>query len=236
MAGFFNNLMNAVNKIEKMANDIKDVQNTINNMGVNNNNNNASNKNQPNDLNVSNMQADYIKNLTDNYYKFEFDGTYYRYKECNPTNFDKVNDNFGAAEICNVYLYSKGGEEIEDLDSVNLSTTTLISFGNWEYEPEKGMGRLNMKLKSYGISNPKIENINENNVIYKVVGESNNTYYESYLLKPLGRYEGDIDTHENYFQVTLRINKKELSVTEIQNVLNEFASIVNTLETSCDKW
>ena len=211
-----------MNKVEQASNDIKNFQNKIENLQTVN----------KNERTVSNMEIDYNQNLTDKYYYFDFDGTKFRYRLYEPTNFYISNDNFGAAEVCNTYFYSEGGQKIDNVWNLELNSSTIITFCCWEYDPANDIHKMNTLLKSYNLESPKVETINKGNFIYRVTAESNTTYYEAYFLKTLGKWEDDQETHDNLFQIELRINKRDVSLEKIQHILNEYHSIIDTLETS----
>lgn len=226
MAGFFENLMSAANKIEKAANDIKKIRDKIENL----NQTSEEKAEKSGEFNVSSMPISYTDKLTEEYYNFEFDGTKYRYKLYKPTSFFISHSNFGALEICDVYLFSPNGEEINDVMNVDTDNTAHITFGDWEYNPGQENREEILKAKNYGISGCKIDKINRGNIVYKVYGENSSRYIESYFLITKGKGEDENELHENHFRITLFIAKNGFSPEQVNEMLNEFHSIIDTLE------
>lgn len=169
-------------------------------------------------LSVSNLSIDWQTGLTNDVKEVDYLGTKICHRLRKPTNFYITNDDFGAAEVANVYIYSKNGETL-DYGNIDTMSYTRIFFGEWEYNPENP-DTVTQKIRNfYKIENINIVNENSEYLKYRVHGESDKFYYDSYLYKTGA-----------YVKIELLLNKDQLTADQIQDVLNEFYSIINTVE------
>jgi hypothetical protein len=218
--------MNSLDLFNKLVNTIKTIQQDVTELDNNIVNGDATS--------LSNAVVNYKDNLSGKWYTFTFDGTRYSYKEFSATNFYKTDNNFGAAEICNLYIYSPKGIEPSnygDLDSSQLFTNTHIMFTTWNYNKDKTVESVRSSVnRNYNISNCDIEKTENSKSFYVAKAETVQSYLESYFFETKGLYEDELTPHTNHFQISLFINKQaHKSKSEMLPILSEFKAIINTL-------
>lgn len=219
--GLFDNLKNTIDSCKETVHNFDKIKDELdkNNISITDIASKIAMK-ENNDLNISSLQVDWTTNLTDEKKEFDFLGVDFSYRLTKPTNFYITDNDFMAGELCNVYLYSENGVPF-DYSNTDLVTSTMITFGLREYacNPEDE-NKINEYVEYRKAGRAIVEKRNEGNLIYRIHGESNLTYYDCHIYKI-----GNID-----FKIDLVINKKDLNEDKIQAVLNEYYAIINTIE------
>lgn len=162
--------------------------------------------------------------ISDDYTYLDIKGAKIKFKTLKDTTFWNCNDNFGALEIDTVFICSEGGKEIEDYSDMNRLS---ISFQTEEIE-DKSDQMVGEYLKSYNISNFEVTKLENSVFTYKIVGESNSAYFESYFLE----YSGEMDGEEFdvYYQIKLDLNKNIINAKHLHKAKKEYKTIIDTLE------
>lgn len=162
----------------------------------------------------------------DEYTELEIFGANVKFKLANPTYLWNCEDNFGAGEIDTVFIPSKNGEAVEDYyDAENISGVHFIT-------TDDGVSS-ESSLKStykrwYGVD-LTVEDMEEDLYTRHLKGESSEVYFESYSFEYEGVYDGE-DLGTIYYSIQLVIYKDDYTQEEIDKVIAEYHTIIDTLE------
>ena len=218
--GLFDKLKNVVEKVEQTAKEFEQIKTQLENTNISLEDISSAVSIEPNENRlVLALPIEWKKNLTNEQIMFEFMGINFRYRRTNPTNFYISNNSFIVNEISNVYFYSENGQEFDYTDEDIYKTIIMIqmipsnvnTIEEWTEYLDKWY-----KLKKVI---PKIQKIDNEYPTYIVQGETNSKCYIGHVYFYNGVKIG----------FELMVDKNQLSIETIQNVLNEYYAIINTL-------
>ncbi len=164
--------------------------------------------------------------VSENFTALDILGAKIKFKKTNPTNFWDSKDSFGAMEIDTVYIFSKNGGELENYEEVD---TAMILFQTNQLTPTNENDVKTKLNRWYQITDPAIIKLSNNLFMYKILGESSSTYYESYYTEYMGKFDGSSES-KVYYEIILKIPKNILSNEEQQMAKDEFHTIIDTIE------
>lgn len=167
---------------------------------------------------VENFEPDIISN--DSY--MELDILYglhrIKFKINNPTNFWNSEDDFGAGEIDTVFVVSENGMPVEDYFDIEDLSIVVFEIDDRYFESKESIkSRIG---EWYNISNVEVEELSSGVFKRHIKGENSSFYYEVYCLE----YEGD------RYVIELNIYKNNYTSSEINNIIEEYHGIINSLE------
>lgn len=214
--------MNLLNKLRNTINSLEEIANNFEKTKVQRTHENKQKENseRENEYQVASLPINWTNHLTHEKKAFEFWGINFNYQKTNPTCFYITDNDFDVAEICNVYLFSINGQEF-DYSNLDLQKSTMIKFGIPEVacnpEIQEQMDRY---VEARNAGRAIIEKKEIGYLKYRIHGETCSHYYDCHLYQI-----GDIR-----FKIDLVINKTTLNKEHIQNILNEYYAIINTLQ------
>lgn len=158
------------------------------------------------------------ENISDNYTTIDslFLGKV-KFKTNNPTFFWNSNDDF-ASDIDTVFIVSKNGVPIENYYEIENLSGIIFEYDYRFFESHDSVKK---RINSWhGITNLQITDL-ENSIFSRYIkGETNEFYLEIYCMK-----HNDI-----YYAIELNIYKNNYTQNEIDNIISEYHTIINTFE------
>lgn len=140
-----------------------------------------------------------------------------KFKTHNPTNFWDSEDDFGS-DIDTVFIVSKNGEPIEDYYAIENISGIIFEYDSRFFDSHSSVKK--MLNNWYGVTNLEITDL-ENNIFSRhIKGETDDFYLEVYCMK----YDG-----KSYI-IELDVYKDDYSVEELEYIISEYNTIIETLE------
>ena len=185
------------------------------------------NKNQENNNDENNqIKEDPINtDVAEKYTKLKIYGKEVKFKKHELTYFWDSQSNFGTGEIDTIFLISKNGEKIEDLSSLK-SISGIAFYVSDDIKADKK--ELQNTYGDWERMDLEITDTDEGLFKRHMKGENEGLYLESYCFQ----YEGKLGKEKinvNY-KIELRIKKSEYSEVEIDKIIAEFHTIIETFE------
>lgn len=148
-----------------------------------------------------------------------------KFKYANPTYLWDSNDNFGS-DLDTVLFYSKNGVAIEPDIYSNIKSHIQFIYD----VDDKTDGDLNSQYnRFYGITNLKIEDINNGVFKKHLHAEDSNVYFESYVMEYASK-SSDGSILNLTYSIQLILYKNEYSLEELNRLASEYHGIIDTFE------
>ena len=140
-----------------------------------------------------------------------------RFKTYNPTYFWNSNDDFGS-DIDTVFIVSKNGVSVNNYYEITNLSGIIFEYDSRYFGSHDSVKKRINEL--YGISNLQIKDF-ENNILSRhIKGETNEFYLEIYCIK-----HNDV-----YYAIELNVYKNNYTKNELNFIISEYHTIINTLE------
>lgn len=184
----------------------------------NNKNINQDNQSDANENINQDNQATTNENISENYTTIDsiLLGKV-KFKTHNPTYFWDSGEDFGS-DIDTVFIVSENGVPVEGYYEIENLSGIIFEYDDRFFESHDSVKkRLN---NWYGISNLQITDLENNTFSRHIKGETNKLYLEAYCM----------EYNDIYYVIELNIYKNDYTQQEIDNIISEYHTIINTFE------
>ncbi len=141
-----------------------------------------------------------------------------KFKTHTSTYFWNSNDNFGAGEIDTVFFVSKNGLPIQNYYEIEKISGIIFQNDSRFFNSQDSVKKLFVEW--HGITDLQIEELKDNIFSRHIKGETDELYVEIYCMK----------YNNIYYAIELDVYKNNYSKEEIDNIISEYYTIINTLE------
>ena len=234
MNNFFNGVKKAIDCVKKIKKQVEDIEAK----GQENHFNEKKNESASERIerkDIKDFTIDSVTNRLSEKEEFRLHGTFFSYNKTNHSLVFKpdAHYNYGAMEVYFALFYKNLIPDMETLDTISFEQYEVVSnivFQDWEYNPKNNPQSMQAKMGYLGINDPKVETINSNYLEYHIVGESNKVYVEKYLYKIPGKESDGITPYTFYLEISLFLYKEHINEEDKRTLLNEYHTIIDTLE------